>query len=73
MRLGPQPKLKSLAPLTQGKRQGKRQLTTTRPNQTTGLTNDRAANWVPEVVFSPFRALSRRQLTSPFCYNISQI
>ena len=24
----------------------------------TDLTNDRAANWVPEVAFSPFRALS---------------
>ena len=31
------------------------------------LTNGRAANWAPEVVFSPFRALSRRQLTSPSC------
>ena len=31
------------------------------------LTNGRAANWAPEVVFSPFRALSRRQLTFPSC------
>ena len=35
-----------------------RQLTTARANQTTGLTNDRAENWAPEVVFSPFSALS---------------
>ena len=42
-------------------------LTTARANQTTGLTNGRATNWAPEVVFSPFRALSRRQLTFPFC------
>ena len=26
------------------------------------------ANWAPEVEFSPFRALSRRQMTFPFCY-----
>ena len=44
-----------------------RQLTTARAKQTTGLTNGRAANWVPEVEFSPFRALSRRQMTFPFC------
>ena len=44
-----------------------RQLTTGPANQTTGLTNGRAANWAPEVVFSPFRALSRRQLTFPSC------
>ena len=25
----------------------------------------RGTNWAPEVVFSPFRALSRRQLTFP--------
>ena len=31
------------------------------------VTNGRAANWVPEVVFSPFCALSRRQLTFPSC------
>ena len=37
-----------------------RQLTTARKNRTTGLTNVRAANWVPEVEFSPFRALSRK-------------
>ena len=37
-----------------------RLLTTARANQTTGLTNGRAANWVPEVEFSPFRALSRK-------------
>ena len=34
-----------------------RQLTTARANQTTGLTNDTAANWAPEVEFSPYRAL----------------
>ena len=28
-----------------------------------GLTNSRAANWAPEVEFSPFRALSRPPLT----------
>ena len=44
-----------------------RQLTTARANQTTGLTNGRAANWAPEDVFSPFRALSRLQMTLPFC------
>jgi len=33
--------------------------------QTTGLTNGRAVNWAPEVAFSPFRALSRRQQTFP--------
>ena len=44
-----------------------RQLTTARANQTTGLTNDCAANWAPEVEFSPFCALSRRQMTFPFC------
>ena len=44
-----------------------RQLTTARANQTTGLTNGRAANWAPEVEFSPFRALSGRQMTFPFC------
>ena len=43
------------------------QLTTVRADQTTGLTNGRAANCAPEVVFSPFRALSRRQLTFPSC------
>ena len=41
-----------------------RQLTTAYANQPTGLTNRRAANWAPEVAFSPFRALSRRQLES---------
>ena len=40
-----------------------RQLTTARANQTTGLTNGKAANWAPEVAFSFFRALSCRQLT----------
>ena len=45
-----------------------RQLTTARANQKTGLTNDRAANWAPEVEFSPFRTLSRRQMTFQFCY-----
>ena len=44
-----------------------RQLTTAHANQTTGVTNGRAANWAPEVVFSPFRALFRRQLTFPIC------
>ena len=44
-----------------------RQLTTARANQTTGLTNRRAANWAPEVAFSPFRALSCRHLTFLFC------
>ena len=29
----------------------KRQLTTTRANQTTGLTNGREVNWAPEVAF----------------------
>jgi len=42
-----------------------RLLTTARANQTTGLTNGRAANWVPVVEFSPFRALTRRQMTFP--------
>ena len=40
------------------------QLTTARANQTTGLTNDTAANWAPEVEFSPYRALSRRKMSS---------
>ena len=44
-----------------------RQLTTAHADQTTGLTNGRVANWAPEVVFSPFRTLSRRQLTFPSC------
>ena len=44
-----------------------RQLTTARATQKTGLTNGRAANWAPEVEFSPFRAPSRRQMTFPFC------
>ena len=34
------------------------QLMTARASQTSGLTNGRGANWAPEVVFSPFRALS---------------
>ena len=42
-------------------------LTTARANQTNGLTNSREANLAPEVVCSPFRALSSRQLTFPFC------
>ena len=33
-----------------------RQLTTACANQTTGLTNSTAANWAPEVDFSPHRA-----------------
>ena len=44
-----------------------RHLTTARANQTTGLTNGRARNWRPEVEFTPFRALPRRQMTFPFC------
>ena len=44
-----------------------RQMTTASANHTTGLTNDRVANWAPEVEFSPFRALSRRQMMFPFC------
>ena len=40
---------------------------TAHANQTTGLTKGRVANWAPEVEFSPFRALSRRQMTLPFC------
>ena len=32
----------------------KRHLTTARANQRSGLTNSRAANWAPEVAFSPF-------------------
>ena len=44
-----------------------RQMTTASANQTTGLTNDRVANWALEVEFRPFRALSRRQMTFPFC------
>ena len=47
-------------------RERKRQLTTARANQTTGVINGRAANWAPEVAFSPFRAISRPQLTFPF-------
>ena len=39
------------------------QLTTARANHTTGSTSGRAANWAPEVVFSLFRTLSRRQLS----------
>ena len=44
-----------------------RQLTTARANKTTGLTNGRVANWAPEVEFSPFRALLRRQMAFPLC------
>ena len=44
-----------------------RQLTTASANQTIGLTNGRAAIWAPEVEFSHFRALCRRQMTFPFC------
>ena len=44
-----------------------RLLTTVRANQTTGLTNGRAANWVPEVELSPFRGLTCRQMTFPSC------
>ena len=42
-----------------------RQLTTVRANQTTGLTNGRTTNWAAEFEFSPFRALSRGQMTFP--------
>ena len=42
------------------------QLTTARAIQTTGLTNGEAANWSPEGAFSPFRTLSRSELTFPF-------
>ena len=35
--------------------------------QTTGLTNGTVENWAPEVEFSPYRALSGRQITFPFC------
>ena len=38
-----------------------------RANQTSGLTNGRATNWAPEVEFSGFRALSRREMTFAFC------
>ena len=38
---------------------------------TTGLTNGRAENWVQGVEFSPFRALTRRQMTFPSCCYIS--
>ena len=44
-----------------------RQLKTVRAIPATGLTNGRAANWAPEVVLCPFRALSRRQMTFPSC------
>ena len=33
-----------------------RQLTTARASQTTGLTNGTAANWAPQVEFSPYLA-----------------
>ena len=39
----------------------------TRANQTTGLTNGRAAKWAPEVEFRPFCVLSRCQMTFLFC------
>ena len=39
-------------------RERERQFTTARANQTTGLTNGRAANWALEFAFSPFRALT---------------
>ena len=44
-----------------------RQLTTARAHQTTGLTNGKGVKWAPKVMFSPFRALSRRQLTFASC------
>ena len=40
-------------------------------NQTTSLTNGRVPNWVAEVEFSPFRALSRSQITFSFCCQIT--
>ena len=43
-----------------------RQFTTARANQTTGLTHGRAANWAPEVAFSPFRALFPSSTDIPF-------
>ena len=43
------------------------QLTKACADETTGLTNGRAANWALEVMFSPFRALSPCQLTFPSC------
>ena len=45
----------------------KRQVTTAHANQTTGLTNGRAANWAPEVEFSPLHALSCHQMKFLFC------
>lgn len=36
-------------------------------NQTIGLANGRAENWVPEIAFTRFNALSHRQLTFPVC------
>ena len=48
-------------------RERERQWTTARANQTTGLTNSRATNWAPEVEFSRFRPLSRRQMTFAVC------
>ena len=48
-----------------------RLLTTARANHSTGLTNGRTANWVPEVEFSPFRAPTRREMTFPFRCKIS--
>ena len=44
-----------------------RQLKTARANQTTGFTAGREANWAPEVEFSPFRVLSRHQMTLSSC------
>ena len=49
----------------------KRQVTTAHANQTTGLTNGRAANWAPEVEFSPLHALSCHQMKFLFCCLIS--
>ena len=45
----------------------KRQVTTAHANQTTGLTNGRAANWAPEVEFSPLHTLSCHQMKFLFC------
>ena len=43
------------------------------PISLVGWFSNRTANWVPEVAFSPFRVLSRRQQTFPFCCLISLV
>ena len=37
-------------------------------NQTTGLNNDSAVNWAPEVMVITFQAPSHGQLTFLFCW-----